>query len=53
MTEFSPKPYLLNGFWHIGYGTSFYETGACVQPYDEPIDEERGKKLLELKKKYG
>lgn len=51
--EFSPSPYVLNGFWHIGYGTSFYEDGMCVQPYDEPISEDRGKELLLLKEKYG
>lgn len=53
MLNFCPTPFLINGFWHIGYGTSFYEDGSCVQPHDEPISEERGKELLLLKEKYG
>lgn len=53
MTEFSPTPFLKNGFWHIGYGTSFYEDGRCVLEHDEAISEERGKELLLLKEKYG
>ena len=50
--EFCPTPFDLNGFWAIGYGTTFYENGSCVQEFDEAISETRAIELLKLQQMY-
>ena len=50
--NFSATPFDLNGFWAIGYGSTFYENGMCVQEHDEPISEERAYQLIQLQQQY-
>ena len=51
-TKFQPSPYLLNGFWAIGFGSTFYEDGQCVQSWDPAISVEKATELLAFCEKY-
>lgn len=44
---FESKPYAdLGGVWTIGYGSTYYESGAKVRSSDLPISEARATELL-------